>query len=322
MSHVETFVSHAGNLRPLTGVGPSRAVMPMSTAAKKPLTPAERKARERSRRQEELQALRARLESGEARVAALQQENDMLRERMGTPLHPITSLLEPLSEDDPYRTLHLDPKLRFDIETISAMSPGAYEEAQRVATARCAVRLKDMIDTETLEELCAFTSGLDARRLKTLRPIRRDCGGEGGSQYDPYRLQMDDKVRGWPARLEQRLRHDLLRRGFPCCHPSLLVSLPGGPPQGSHADRGPYSFILALDGLSYVNLELRYADEWGSRLERVFLRKGDVLMFPGDQLHGGEGFSVMNVRMHWFSHAPDPRQGQTFVLPDQRVMRR
>jgi hypothetical protein len=80
-----------------------------------------------------------------------------------------------------------------------------------------------------------------------------------------------------------------------------------------------YSFILALQDNTHVLLDYRYEDSKGGRLERIPLSKGDVLMFPGTQLHAGDAYSIVNARIHWYSQPLEASQKQIFITGDQPV---
>lgn len=79
-----------------------------------------------------------------------------------------------------------------------------------------------------------------------------------------------------------------------------------------------YSFLLALQEPTFIDLEIRYEGEpHASRIERIPIKEGEILIIPGDQLHGGSCYNVYNVRWHWYSIDPGTDMVQQFIYPDE-----
>jgi hypothetical protein len=80
--------------------------------------------------------------------------------------------------------------------------------------------------------------------------------------------------------------------------------------------------IVALLPGTYVYFYHKYEDGEGGVYEQVFLEPGEVLYFPGDQLHSGGAFRLFNGRWHFYTIKPPPDLPQRFVSPMEHVRNR
>jgi hypothetical protein len=77
--------------------------------------------------------------------------------------------------------------------------------------------------------------------------------------------------------------------------------------------------IVALRRDTYVYFYQKYDDEEGGVFEQVFLQPGEVLYFPGDQLHNGGAYRLFNGRWHFYTINPPPDLRQRFVNPMEHM---
>ena len=93
---------------------------------------------------------------------------------------------------------------------------------------------------------------------------------------------------------------------------------------GDDCDGCPYGFLLCIDETcelvvwesSHLTVRLSQIDE--ERLpekKRIYLKRGDVLIFRGDLIHAGASYETENIRLHCYLDPTGTNRGSNQTFP-------
>jgi hypothetical protein len=197
------------------------------------------------------------------------------------------------------------------------------------------VVLQEVITPGQMASIMALRAdaGNDAGQWRNLFLCANPTGPDG-ILYDTHR-QERNLPREVIEDLEETLR-PMWQWFYPTHEASSWVvirSLPGGSRQAPHLDFRPTLDLAPLDvprvpaGLIIATQENTRIHTWGWNRhvadmrdeEIIVLHSGDVLIFRGDLIHAGAGYSELNLRVHAYLSSADPNEVQigqdTYIVP-------